>query len=452
MWYAARVLRCAVAAAALLGGGACSDAILLEVTGDRPIPTGFDTICLGVADAADGGGAFGRVYALDGKELPQSLRVEPGSADAAYAWVRADRGGVPVLRAGRFVDFGGDVSLDLATCPRGSAGKPAVVGAPAGPGDARLVASQGAGGELVVAFSIATTDVVVLDAPGGELVATPAAARPDGALVAVIAADVDGDCDDDLVIATDLGPPLIWRRTGTTFTPGDALGSGAVAAVAAADVDRDGAVDLITATATTLLLWRNDGAGAFAADDRALQAGSRLTSARALATADLDGDGVPDLVVGQAGAPLAAWLGDGSGFQPNDAAVPPVPLDVARFELADADGDFDPDLAVASAVDPLRIYINRGDGLLADQSHVVLGDSPPVAHALAIAAWDEGCPPDAAIASDAGGPALRGDSNGALLFDADLPPASDVVFVDIDDDGDQDAILSTMEGAAWLAR
>jgi VCBS repeat protein len=445
------VLRSSITALCLVATG-CSDAILIEVTGDRPIPTGIDAICLGVADTAAGGGQFGRVYALGGKQLPQSLRVEPGGADAAYAWVRADRGGVPVLRAGRFVDFGNDIDLELASCPKGASGAPAVVGAPAGPADARLVASQGAGGELVVAIATATTDVQVLDGNSGALVATASSPRPDGALVAAIAADVDGDCDDDLIIATDAAPPTIFRRTGTTFDGGTALGGGPVTAITAADVDADGAVDLITASATSLLLWRNDGAGSFGPDQPALVAGTKLTSAKALAVADVDANGAPDLVVGQTAAPMQAWLGDGSGFQPNDAAIPPVPLDVARFEMVDADGDFDPDLAVASVAAGVRLYINRGDGLLQDQTHVFLGDTPIIAHALAIAGWDQGCPPDAAIASDAGGPALRGDQAGSLVPDGDLPPASDVVFVDVDDDGDLDAILATPEGVQWVAR
>ena len=446
------VLRSAVAATVVFVATGCSDAILLEVTGDRPIPAGFDTICLGVADTASGGGQFGRVYALEGKQLPQSLRIEPGSADSAYAWVRADRGGVPVQRTGRFVDFGGDVSLDLATCPKGANGTPAVVGSPAGPAGARLVASQGAGGEIVVALAVATTDVTLVDGDGGALVATPAPqARPEGALVDAIAADVDGDCDDDLVIATDAAPPIIWVRSGATFTPGPSLGGAPATALAAADVDRDGAVDLITATHISLVLWRNDGAGGFGADTNVDSTG--LLSARALATADVDGNGTPDLIVGQTGDPMRGFLGDGAGFQPaQDAIVAAVPLDVARFELVDANGDFAPDLAVASVAESLRLYVNRTDGRLDDRTHVFLGDAPMLAHAVAIGTWDQGCPPDAAIASDVGGPALRGDAKGALVYDADLPPASDVVLVDIDDDGVQDVILSTAEGAIWVAR
>jgi hypothetical protein len=33
-----------------------------------------------------------------------------------------------------------------------------------------------------------------------------------------------------------------------------------------------------------------------------------------------------------------------------------------------------------------------------------------------------------------------------------VPPATDAVLVDVDDDGDLDAILATPQGVVWLAR
>ncbi len=168
-----------------------------------------------------------------------------------------------------------------------------------------------------------------------------------------IAADLDGDCDDDLVIATSDGPPVFWLRSGAAFLEGAALDGSSVDALAAADLDRDGDVDLITGAGTVLRVWRNDGSGAFTEDPAALSSDGRVQSIRALGVADLDGDGNPDLVVGQAGDPLRAWLGDSGGsgsLFAADAVISPVSLDDARLTLADVDGDFDPDLAVAVAV------------------------------------------------------------------------------------------------------
>ncbi|HEU0031655.1 MAG TPA: VCBS repeat-containing protein [Kofleriaceae bacterium] len=437
----------ALALASLAG---CGDAITLEIASDRPIPTAIDAICVGVGDTAPGGGQFGKRYALADKlaSLPQTLRVEPGRADAAWAWVRGDRGGVPAVRAERGVDFGDDITLALDRCQRGGSGAPSVIGDPAGPAAARLVVSHGVAGARVIA--VADGASAILDVSGGALVATDGPPIA-GNVLALEALDLDGDCDDDVIVATSAGPPAIWRRDGTTFVEAGALGETAVAAVGFADVDRDQDIDVVTGSGGALTLWRNDGSGTFAPDPAALSAAGRVSSIRALALGDLDGDGNPDLVVGQAGDPLEAWLGEQTGsFQPADAVVPAVPLDVARLSLADVDGDFDPDLAVAVTGAPLRLYIDR-EGLLEDQTFVRFPDVV-LARATAFGGFDGGCEPDAVIAGDPDTLVLRGQDGGMFAADAMLPPATDAVLVDLDRDGDLDAILSTAEGARWVAR
>ena len=432
----------------------CHGAITLEVASDRPVPQGLDTICVGVANHAGGGGQFGRVYALDQRMLPQTLRIEPGSADAADLWVRGDRGGVPVELALAGTDFAGDVTLSLDRCTNGHGALPREVGAPVGPGGALVAASEGQGGTLVLA--VAATGAAVIDARGGGLVARDAPLLPAGATAVrgVVAADLDGDCDDDAIVVVDNAPPEVWRREGDHFVDTMAIPTiGAADAVAVADVDRDGDVDVVVGRGAALELWRNDGGGSFTFDGAALQASGRLTQVTALALADLDGDGYPELIVGQAGDPMVAWLGASGSFVPNDALVPPVPLAVERLALVDADGDLDPDLVVTVMGAPMRLYVDRA-GALEDQSFVRLPQPAPIAHAAAIASWDDGaCEPDAVVAADGGTPTLRGVSGGALAAEMDVAPAAgDVVMIDIDDDGSMDAVLATDAGVQWLAR
>jgi hypothetical protein len=433
----------------ILAVAGCNDAVTLAIASDRPVPEAIDAICVGVADRQASGAAFGQLYRLEGElgALPQTLRVEPGDAETAWAWVRADRGGVAVARRGAEVNFGRDVTLSLERCELGSTSAPSTIGGAAGPADARLVVSNGNGGQLVVALGATAS---VIDASDGSLVAVDAPAI--GNVIDAVAADLDGDCDDDLVIALADAPPVIWLRSGTTFVEGGAL-TGTWAAIAAADLDRDGDVDLVTGAGAALRVWRNDGSGAFTEDPSALSAEGRVQSVRALAIGDLDGDGNPDLVVGQAGDPLRAWLGDsgGSGSMfPADAVISPIPLDVARMTLADVDGDFDPDLAVAVTGAHLELYVNR-EGLLEQQTFPRFGDPVPTATAIAIGGWDAGCEPDLVIAGDAT-ETRRGVPGGALELDGEGPAGSDAVMIDIDDDGDLDALIATPEGVQWLAR
>jgi len=56
------------------------------------------------------------------------------------------------------------------------------------------------------------------------------------------------------------------------------------------------------------------------------------------------------------------------------------------------------------------------------------------------------------IAADAGAPTLAGKPEGMFAAADVAPPATDVLMVDIDDDGDLDAILATDQGVTWLAR
>jgi hypothetical protein len=447
------VHRLIVAAVAVAG---CHEAMTLSIVSDRPIPQALDAICVGVADARATGGQFGRAYRLEGAlaTLPQTLRVEPGSASDAFAWVRGDVGGAAIQRASSQVGFGGgDITLALDTCAHGPSAAPQPVGGAVGPASARLAASEGPGGVVVIAIGASAS---LIDGRGKALAASTGPGLPPGNVVAVATGDLDGDCDDDVIVASDGAPPEIWIRDHDQFVDsGVAIGTLPVSAIAIGDVDRDGDLDVILGRGGTLELWRNDGGASFTHDKAALSAGGRLTAVSALALADLDGDGNPELVVGQANAPLEAWLGDPGGtgsFAVSDAIVPAVTLDVERLTLVDSDGDYQPDLAIAVRGGAMRLLIDRG-GHLEDQSFVRLPQPAPTAHAIAIADWDDGCPPDAVIASDAGTPTWRGQQGGMFAAEASTAPAaSDVVFTDIDGDGELDAIFATPSGVQWLAR
>jgi hypothetical protein len=298
----------------------------------------------------------------------------------------------------------------------------------------------------VIAATAGMTSII--DAQGHQLVASDGPAIA-GTPLAIVAADLDGDCDDDFIVLTDGGPPQVFLRDHGAFAAGAMLDStfGAVA-VAAADVDGDGAIDLVLGGGSTLELWLNDGAGNFTKSST-LAAGNHVTAVTAVALGDLTGDGVPDLIVGQSGAPLAAWIGaPGGSFSYNAGLVGALPLDVERLTMADADGDLVPDLAIAVKGGPMHLLLDSEN--LQDHSMVALPQPAATAHAIAIGGWDDGCTPDLVIASDDGAPTLDGQATGVFAPGTNAPAATDVVLVDIDDNGTLDAVFATANGVTWF--
>ena len=272
--------------------------------------------------------------------------------------------------------------------------------------------------------------------------------------------DVDGDDDLDLVIAVEFGPNLLLINDGhgvfadessarlpRTFRDSEDI--------AIADFDGNLAPDIVIVSEDDAVneLYLNDGDGFFVdASDRIPLTGI----SNAVVTTDLDGDGSPDLLIGNRGQNFAL-LNDGSGFfvDATDARLPSDGRITQDLELGDVDGDHDLDLLVANE-NGNRLLLNDGAGFFTDVTPGRLPASPGGEETREADLGDidgdgdldihfanvdffQGLPrQDRLLVNDGAG----------FFTDVSflLPPPArhsvDVDFVDLDGDGDQDLVLA----------
>lgn len=191
--------------------------------------------------------------------------------------------------------------------------------------------------------------------------------------------DVDSDGDLDVAVAVENGANRLYLNDGTgklSHTPG-AFGSiaGDNEHVRVADFNGDGHMDVVFVAEDTEQhnLFLGDGKGGFTRASERLPATSQ---ANAVAVGDVNGDGLPDIVVGnttegkEGVAQPFLWLNDrarpGWLIDASTSHLPAIDVQAQGIVLADLDGDGDLDMAIASQ-DPInRLLLNDGGGHFTD--------------------------------------------------------------------------------------
>ncbi len=204
----------------------------------------------------------------------------------------------------------------------------------------------------------------------------------------LVAADMDGDGDPDLVVA---GPSqsvlaILFQDGSGAFHDdplvlGPGAGSDGYSDVVAADLDGDGDLDLAAASATSglIVLYFQTGVGAFITIPVRLAGPDGITE---LSASDLDGDGDLDLVAALGGTAdrlsvsfqTAPGVFDAESLSVGNAMLSNEPQDVV---VADLDGDGDQDLATSNRNTngraSLTVFFQTQSGVFTNDASIEVG-------------------------------------------------------------------------------
>ncbi|MCI0585382.1 MAG: VCBS repeat-containing protein [Planctomycetes bacterium] len=284
---------------------------------------------------------------------------------------------------------------------------------------------------------------------------------------AVALADVDGDGDLDAFLGnagSEFGQDRLYLNDGSgVFTDGTEgnppLPLDPTNAAALGDLDGDGDLDAFVGNdGDQARLFLNDGTGVLL-DATATGVPTLLSSTRAVALGDLDGDGDLDAYLGNLGQQDLLYVNGGTGVFADATAtnLPALTDPTFAVALGDVDGDGDLDVFVGNSDYNLgqqnRLYLNAGSGaftdatatnlpiLIDDTRAVALGDLDGDGDLDALVGnWDYGAGIDNRLYLNVGA-GVFSDATATNLPASPLDRTNAVALGDADGDGDLDAFV-----------
>ena len=186
--------------------------------------------------------------------------------------------------------------------------------------------------------------------------------------------DLNGDGLYDLVFGTASGPLQYYVNSGSAANPvwqqntslfGGVLDVGGASSPVFFDFDNDGDLDLISGSQLGgIKYYENTGTAHAPAwvENSAYFASISHSIYSAIAIGDVNGDNLPDAIVGDLNGSLYFHRNTGTGFVEQPGVLPAIDVgDWSVPRLLDMDGDGDLDLVVGNEAGNLRYYENQGN-------------------------------------------------------------------------------------------
>lgn len=314
--------------------------------------------------------------------------------------------------------------------------------------------------DAIVVVALSGAALYLNDGSAGFSVAPVQFPVLNGFATTITLADLDGDADLDALFATNASAVLLINSGAGIFTvaagqiPQDVELAGAQT-FAVADLDQDGDPDVYNGNANASGIWFNDGLGNFEILPGRTPAIGRITNSIALG--DLDSDGDLDAIVGNDGLDHLL-VNDGSGvFQfaggPASAFPSPGVFGAKDVRLSDVDGDGDLDALLMTPGAPVALLLNDGAAVFTDASGQIVNGPSTEVLSFDVGDVDADGDVDILVGTEVPFPnrLFLNDGSGNFTDASGMLPAliahtTGVHLVDVDTDGDLDAIVRRLQG------